>query len=187
MTQVALVDTRIILPPTLPPDPYQVVLSHDMDNEHFQHLQRKLRAYNRRVALQMEPPEAQALNIHVYNAAGEAIGGLAALTYWGWLVVKLLVIDEGFRGNGLGKRLLDMAHAEARTRGCNRAHTATYDFQALTFYRRHGYTIVGELADYPDGYHYYWLRKDFETDHDAHDDDTPALPDATLPGWSDRL
>jgi hypothetical protein len=53
-------------------------------------------------------------------------------------------------------------------RGCTRAHTSTYAFQALAFYQRHGYQVIGQLDDYPDGYTFYWLRKDFV-----------VLPDAT--------
>ena len=84
-------------------------------------------------------------------------------------MIKLMVLDEAVRGNGVGKQLMAMAHEEARRRGCTRAQTMTYDFQALSFYQSQGYRVVGQLNDYPDGCHYYWLRKDFEDDHDFTD------------------
>lgn len=143
---------------------YKMVLSDELDNDYYHQLQDMLRAYNRRTATRMEPPEAMPLNIRVEDENGRLVGGLAALTYWGWLVIKLLVLSDDFRGSGLGQRLIELAHAEARQRGCRHAQTTTYDFQALDFYLKQGYRIVGELSDYPDGYNYYWLRKDFEAD-----------------------
>jgi GNAT superfamily N-acetyltransferase len=137
-------------------------VSEVMDQDYFNWLQHKLRHYNRQAAPQMEPPEAIPLNIRVEDDAGRPIGGLAAVTYWNWLIIKLLVLDDTQRGNGLGQRLLARAHEEAIARGCAHAQTMTYDFQALAFYRKYGYSVVGELKDYPEGYHYYWLRKDFE-------------------------
>lgn len=173
MTTTTVVDDRLML-------------SAEWDNEYYQLLQRKLRGYNRRTALQMEPPDAMPLNIRILDADGQVVGGMAALTYWGWLVIKLLVIDDQYRGNGLGQRLIDCAHAEAKRRGCTRAHTATYDFQAMSYYQRYGYRIVGELTDYPEGYTYYWLRKDFEEPY-GFTDDTPPTPNGTHPVWSDGL
>jgi ribosomal protein S18 acetylase RimI-like enzyme len=32
--------------------------------------------------------------------------------------------------------------------------------QALGFYQKYGYSIIGSLADYPDGHTLYWLRKE---------------------------
>jgi GNAT superfamily N-acetyltransferase len=143
-------------------DTVSLVVRDEWDQDHYQRLQQKLRTYNRRTAFGMEPPDAKPLNIRVENEAGELVGGLAAVTYWGWLVIKLMVLDEELRGTGLGRRLLDAAHEEAQARGCTRVQTMTYDFQALRFYTKHGYRVVGQLEDYPEGYTYYWVRKDFE-------------------------
>ena len=55
-----------------------------------------------------------------------------------------------------------MAEEEARRRGCRHAYTTTFSFQAPGFYTRLGFRIVGQLADYPQGATYYWLRKDFD-------------------------
>jgi GNAT superfamily N-acetyltransferase len=163
----------------------RLVVSHEWDIEYYHLLQRKLRGFNRRMATFMEPPDALPLNIRVVNREGATVGGMAALTYWGWLVIKFLVIDDEFRGNGLGQRLIECAHSEAKRRGCTRSHTATYDFQALTYYKRYGYRVVGELADYPEGYNYYWLRKDFEEPYAPSDD---ASPDpAVIPVWPNGL
>ena len=143
---------------------HTITVSDQLDNEFYHDLQQRLRGYNRQVAHQMEPPEVVPLNIRVEDASGKLIGGVAAVTYWGWLVIKLFVLDNDQRGNRLGAQLLKLLHREARARGCTAAHTTTYDFQALKFYVKQGYRVVGELKDYPAGYDYYWLRKDFDTD-----------------------
>ena len=139
-----------------------LVVHDEWDQVSYEVLQQKLRAFNRRTALEMEPPDARPLNIRVEDEGGELVGGLAAVTYWNWLVIKLLVVDDALRGNGLGQQLLYRAHQEALARGCTRVQTMTYDFQALRFYLKQGYQVVGELEDYPEGYTYYWIRKDLK-------------------------
>ena len=47
-----------------------------------------------------------------------------------------------------------------RTRGCSQVMLTTYSFQARGFYEKEGYRVVGEMADYPPGATYYWMRKD---------------------------
>lgn len=144
-----------ILPPT-------IRVSDQLDNDFYAALQQRLRHYNRQVAPQMEPPEAIPLNIRVEDESGRLLGGIAAVTYWDWLVIKLFVLDDEQRGNRLGESLLRMVHREAQARGCRHAQTQSYDFQALDFYVKLGYRVVGELKDYPTGYNYYWLRTDFD-------------------------
>jgi hypothetical protein len=36
----------------------------------------------------------------------------------------------------------------------------TYSFQARGFYEKEGYSVVGEMAGYPPGATYFWMRKD---------------------------
>ncbi len=48
---------------------------------------------------------------------------------------------------------------KAREEGCSRMRVEAFG-QEAGFYQRLGYRIVGHLEDYPEGYGYYWLRKD---------------------------
>jgi hypothetical protein len=50
---------------------------------------------------------------------------------------------------------------KARQEGCTRIRVETFGSE-LGFYQRMGYRIVGHLEDYPEGYSYYWLRKDLQ-------------------------
>lgn len=87
------------------------------------------------------------------------VGGLLGETYWGWLHIDILWIEDGYRGQGYGEQLLAAAEAEALRRGCARIHLDTLSFQALPFYERNGYTIFGALPDHPLRHTRYFLQK----------------------------
>jgi environmental stress-induced protein Ves/GNAT superfamily N-acetyltransferase len=99
---------------------------------------------------------------------GELVGGLLGATYWGWLHLDILWIDERLRGQGYGETMLARAEAEARRRGCRHAHLDTLSFQALSFYQRHGYTIFGVLPDHPTPHTRYFLQKSLHCEEGSH-------------------
>jgi GNAT superfamily N-acetyltransferase len=100
------------------------------------------------------------LNVVARDAGGTVIGGLLGGTYWGWLHIDILCVDERYRGLRIGSRLLDAAEAEARRRGCLHAHLDTFEFQAPGFYEKHHYVRFGELDDLPPGHRRIFMRKD---------------------------
>ena len=110
---------------------------------------------------QFVPSAYRPLNIFLRDAGGAIVGGLLGHLYWGWLSVETLWVDEGYRGQGLGGRLLDMAEAEARRHGCAHVQLDTLTFQARPFYEARGYRVYGELADFPAVTEYarYYLTK----------------------------
>ena len=89
----------------------------------------------------------------------EIVGGLLAHTNWNWLFIAQLWVTDAARGQGIGARLLRAAESEAVRRGCRHAHVDTFSFQARPFYERQGYSVFGELADYPLGHTRYFLQK----------------------------
>jgi GNAT superfamily N-acetyltransferase len=99
------------------------------------------------------------LNIFARDQHGKIVGGIYGFTDRGWLRIEVLVVKDGWRGQGLGTHLLDGAEAEARTRGCHDAWLDTFSFQALPFYEKHGYTVFGALENYPAGHTRYFVRK----------------------------
>jgi len=142
---------------------FSIALSATVDSEAREFIRLQLRAFNdlhseyHRAIRSVEPTP---LDILIRNAAGEIVGGLIASTYWGWLEVNILWVAEGLRRLGHGRTLLRMAEAEARTRDCVHVMLTTYSFQARGFYEKEGYRVVGEMAGYPPGAVYYWMRKD---------------------------
>lgn len=118
-----------------------------------------LRAYNTSKA---GTSKGLPLVIAVRDAEGGVIGGLWGTTSYEWLFTSLLVVPETLRGQGIGRRLMTMAHDEAMARGCRGAWLDTFEFQARGFYERLGYQVFGEIPEYPPGYSRFFMRKAFD-------------------------
>ena len=105
------------------------------------------------------PDNHELLNIVEYDDSGNVIGGILGGTYWGWMHIDILWVDEKFRKQGIGSKLLQAAEDEARRRGAHSVHVDTMSWQAPDFYKKHGYKIISELDDIPKGNKKYHLIK----------------------------
>jgi GNAT superfamily N-acetyltransferase len=112
--------------------------------------------YNRRSAGEGDFKE---LTIFLRDSDENLVGGLIGSTYYQWLHVDILWVDESCRGEGYGSSLLAAAEQEAVQRGCRYAFLDTFSFQAPEFYQKLGYIIFGELPDFPPGYRRFFLHK----------------------------
>jgi GNAT superfamily N-acetyltransferase len=110
-------------------------------------------------AAQTTDSELQNLSIFLRNAEGNVTGGLLGETFWGWLYVEFMWIEESLRGQGYGKKLLAAAETEAIKRRCNNALLDTFSFQAFEFYQRCGYEVFGALEDFPPPHKRFYMRK----------------------------
>jgi ribosomal protein S18 acetylase RimI-like enzyme len=97
------------------------------------------------------PHDVRPLVVVIRDEAGAVIGGLWGRTNWSWLYVENLAVPAALRGQGIGRRALAMAEAEARARGCVGIRLDTYSFQARGFYEKQGYAVVGLIEDCPPG------------------------------------
>ncbi len=88
-------------------------------------------------------------------------GGLVGYTGRGWLYVSMLYIPEDLRGQGLATRMLTMSEDEARKRGCIGGYIDTMNPEALSLYRKLGYTEIGKLDALSGGHVVTWLAKMF--------------------------
>lgn len=95
----------------------------------------------------------------MWRENGRLLGGLTGHTQWGWLYIKLLWVEPQQRGSGLGQQLVLAAESEAQQRGCRAAFVNTYSFQAPAFYQKLGYTVWGQLDNYPAGHQRIYLSK----------------------------
>ena len=94
-----------------------------------------------------------------HDEHGNVVGGILGGTYWGWLYIDVLWVQEEHRGKGIGLALLRAAEAEARQRGCHHVHLDTMSWQAPEFYKKQGYEIIGVLPDIPTGHQKYLVMK----------------------------
>ena len=99
------------------------------------------------------------LSIVEYDNDGNVIGGILGGTYWGWMYIDILWVDEKHRKQGIGTRLLHEAESEAVCRGCHHVHLDTMSWQAPEFYKKQGYEVIGILPDIPSGNQKYLLMK----------------------------
>jgi GNAT superfamily N-acetyltransferase len=103
--------------------------------------------------------DARLLTVVLRDDAGRIYAGLSGHTWGGVAEVRFLWVDEPRRHSGIGSQLLRAAEDEARSRGCAKIVLSTHSFQAPDFYRRHGYIIAGEFAEYPRGHRSIFLEK----------------------------
>ena len=88
------------------------------------------------------------------------VGGLVSYIDWGrWLYIDTIWVDADYRKRGIGEYLVTSAEQKAINKGIKRARLYTFDFQALSFYKKLGYTVYGELEDFPEGHTAYYLKK----------------------------
>jgi len=65
-------------------------------------------------------------------ATSEVLGGFLGHTSLGLLFINLVYLPDSVRGSGVGSRMLALAEAEARERGCRRAVLYTIRRPAFT-------------------------------------------------------
>jgi ribosomal protein S18 acetylase RimI-like enzyme len=115
-----------------------------------------LRAFNRS---RIPDKHYSPLVFTLLDAKGGFAGGLTGYTAYGWLFVDTLWVSGAARGKGQGRRLVLAAEEEGARRGCRNAWLDTFSFQARGFYERLGYTVFGELEDFPPGHKRFFMRK----------------------------
>jgi GNAT superfamily N-acetyltransferase len=96
--------------------------------------------------------------ITVRDAAGTIVGGLFGSIWHGFLFIEQLAMGEA-RGEGVGRRVMALAEASARKRGCRGMWLDTFTFQAPWFYPKLGFTEFGRITDYPPGHDRIFLMK----------------------------
>ncbi len=97
----------------------------------------------------------------INDAKGRVLGGLTGHTGWGWMYVELFWLPEELRRLGHGRKLMELAEAEAKRRGCIGMYLNTASFQAPDFYAKLGFKPYAVIDDFPPGHKTYFLVKRF--------------------------
>ncbi|QFU21897.1 GNAT family N-acetyltransferase [Shewanella eurypsychrophilus] len=91
---------------------------------------------------------------------GKVLGGVQGnCDNFGWLWIDSLWVSESLRGKGLGQQLLQAIEGQSIELGCTHSHLTSFTYQAVDFYKQHGYSIFGELENYPQGHSRCWMKK----------------------------
>jgi GNAT superfamily N-acetyltransferase len=135
---------------------YKIAIEDSPSSEDRSIIQEGLNVYN---ISRAGDGQFQRLSIIVRDGAGNIVGGLLGETFWDWLHINILWIDEALRGKGYGSKLMAAAEAEALKRDCKRSFLDTHSFQARPFYERLGYEVFGVLENYPGEHKRFFLQK----------------------------
>ena len=100
------------------------------------------------------------VNRKIVDENNKIIGGCLAKMYcWNVMYIDVLWIDDAYRKQGLGERLLREIEQIAIDKNCSLIHLDTFDFQAKDFYIKYGYEVFGILEDCPENHCRYYLKK----------------------------
>ena len=95
----------------------------------------------------------------VVDDNGEMIaGGFLGVNFWNIAFFEMLWVDESYRKQGVGSRLLLELEREAKENGAGLVTLSARDWN-LDFFKKHGYTVYCTIEDYPSGYSKYELQK----------------------------
>ena len=122
---------------------------HDLPAAELSLLEDRLNSENRRVTSR---DDDQALTFVIRDETGDAIGIAAGYSWASTSELKLMWIDEAFRGRGYASRLLQAFVAEAASRGVRKIWVSSHDFQAPALYEKAGFARIAELVDWPEGH-----------------------------------
>lgn len=135
---------------------YRLFLSDFKNDPIEEMLLKKLREYNQskigsykrqHFSLFLESPEKEI----IAGMSGDILGPLCS--------IQLFWVDEAYRGQGVGSRLIEEVEKYAALSECTIIQLDTTEFQAKGFYETKGYLVVATLEKGFMGYVQYVMRK----------------------------
>jgi GNAT superfamily N-acetyltransferase len=131
-------------------------IAFDEDPETFAALLAGMKAFNNRVA-DIRP--AQKFNVAARDAEGRIVGGIAATLSSDSLYLEIVWNDDSIRGQGHGRRMMEMIEAEGLRRGARHVWFYTMSFQARPFYEKLGYACFAEMPYMGETHRRYFMWK----------------------------
>lgn len=81
----------------------------------------------------------------------QVIGGIIARKKMQWLDIDILFVNQDFRSNKIGSKLMGKAIEFCEKQELIGIHLYTLDFQAKGFYEKQGFNLIAEIKDWPKG------------------------------------
>jgi len=142
---------------------YQIKTSLEPHPEFATYLHEQIKEFNNQHSLPHKQIRVKGavkqVHIMVVDHESQWLGGITAELFWNWVELHDFWLSETLRGQGLGGSLLAQIEHIGREHGASKVLLSTFEFQARTFYERHGYKVVGVVEDYPPGSNYYTMVK----------------------------
>ncbi len=84
---------------------------------------------------------------------GKLIAGLIAyMSVYKILYVDTVFVDEKYRRQGYGRKLIQELERRAKEQGVNTIRLDTFNWQGTEFYKALGYEVVGSYTNKEDGF-----------------------------------
>jgi ribosomal protein S18 acetylase RimI-like enzyme len=128
------------------------------DEKEVQYIYKHIREFNSN-KLGLQSDRTDTIQLFLKNSKGQTIGGIIANQCWPTLEIHGLWVDESYRKQGNGKKLIQEAEKRARVKDCKQVMVNTMDFQAPGFYRELDYELCAECKGYVEGHSLYFFRK----------------------------
>jgi ribosomal protein S18 acetylase RimI-like enzyme len=136
---------------------YNIVFKSDPKIEDYQSIAARLQHFNDTTG---PSPKYKSIVLSLEDSKKKVVGGLWGQCAYKWLHIEAIVVPEDARGKGLGRALMQQAEGIAASHGCTGVWLGTLAFQARGFYEKLGYSIFGELENFPSGGSYFFMRKE---------------------------
>lgn len=137
----------------------------EKDEEVYDFLTQAIRNYNNAHSPMHKASRKEDYEQHIVITESDKeklIAGLTARMYWEMIYLDKLYVDQAYRHQGWGMKLLKQLIDIAREKQVNYILLTTYSFQARGFYERAGFELVGAIEDYPPGESLYTMRLDMK-------------------------
>lgn len=143
----------------------KLVIDHDPNTADREIIYKGLKAFNK-LSLPDDQPAKYVSFLLKEPETTRTLGGLLTKVSANWMHIDLIFIPEQFRGEDWGSKLMQAAEAHALSLKLTGMWLKTYSFQARGFYEKLGYSVFGELKDFPPGSTNVFLNKYLPVDND---------------------
>lgn len=126
-------------------------------NEETDYVRKKLIEFNSK---QVPNGIYEEVNLCLKDDNGDIVAGINSAICWNWMEIGILWVDDNYRNQGYGKRLLEEAEKVARAKECTFIKLDTFSFQAPEFYKKYGYEVIATIEDAPLGSKHFYYKKD---------------------------
>ena len=123
--------------------------------EKANYIHRRLQEYNSKYITHYEE-----LSYCIENENSECIAGIVASRDMDCITVDYLFVDDTYRKNGYGSKLLIYIETQAIRLGVKRIILNTFSFQAPAFYKKNGYQLFGKIEPCFSDYDQYFFKKE---------------------------
>lgn len=136
---------------------YEIVNCSDADAEY---ICERLVEYNLSQVAKTQQVDFVNIDKKIVDESNNILAGCLAKMYcWNVIYIDILWVDDKYRQQGFGSKLLKEIEKIALEEKCSLIHLDTFDFQAKDFYIKHGYEVFGVLDDCPENHCRYYLKK----------------------------